>query len=222
MFTSNCSYAHQYCHRCFSRSCQLRFEANELLICVLCREPLKEVDIDQLDFENVKDLNKFRQYQSKKLFDTYSKQTRGIIQCPNRDCSWIAEAQDPNERFPVRCPLCFSEFCSLCHEAYHYRTSCHELPQLKQRWLFYRQQMDDALIEDELYKAEHCRHCPRCHRIIQRIEGCNTIICGQDAHGGNIQSGCGLKFDWTLAQPYRFAFHQKESRNIGEHKQQIK
>ena len=26
--------------------------------------------------------------------------------------------------------------------------------------------------------------------------------CGQDAHGGNVQNGCGARFNWGSAQPY--------------------
>jgi hypothetical protein len=60
----------------------------------------------------------------------------------------------------------------------------------------------DELMRDEQYKVQNCRLCPSCKRVVQRIEGCDTMICGQDAHGGNIQSGCGTKFNWTTAQPY--------------------
>ena len=49
----------------------------------------------------------------------------------------------------------------------------------------------DELINDEQYKATNCRLCPSCKRVVQRLEGCDSMICGQDAHGGNVQSGCG-------------------------------
>ncbi len=60
----------------------------------------------------------------------------------------------------------------------------------------------EELMRDEEYKTKNCRLCPSCKRVVQRLEGCDTMICGQDAHGGNIQSGCGTKFNWTKAQPY--------------------
>lgn len=61
----------------------------------------------------------------------------------------------------------------------------------------------EELIRDEQYKAQHCRLCPSCNRVVQRLEGCDKMICGQDAHGGNVQSGCGTKFNWHQAQPYQ-------------------
>lgn len=60
----------------------------------------------------------------------------------------------------------------------------------------------EELLNDEQYKAENCRLCPSCQRVVQRLEGCDTMICGQDAHGGNVQSGCGTKFNWTQAGRY--------------------
>ncbi len=31
------------------------------------------------------------------------------------------------------------------------------------------------------------------------------MVCGQDYHGANVQNGCGHRFRWTEAQPYRAA-----------------
>ncbi|CAF4730155.1 unnamed protein product [Rotaria sp. Silwood2] len=124
----------------------------------------------------------------RKTFDAYSNRTRGIIKCPNQECSWIIEAEDPNERFRVSCPLCNKEFCSPCNQQYHYYTTCDQLPQITQRCLF--------------QYNENCRICPSCKRVVERLEGCDSMIRGQDAHGGNVQSGCGAKFNWAQAQQY--------------------
>eukprot|EP00047_Mylnosiga_fluctuans_P003857 m.231340 g.231340 ORF g.231340 m.231340 type:complete len:618 (-) comp12199_c0_seq1:161-2014(-) len=55
---------------------------------------------------------------------------------------------------------------------------------------------------DEQWKAQNCRHCPRCNRVIERMSGCDSMVCGQDAHGGNQQNGCGTSFSWPSARPY--------------------
>ncbi|CAF3450154.1 unnamed protein product, partial [Rotaria sp. Silwood2] len=41
--------------------------------------------------------------------------------------------------------------------------------------------------------------------LVERLEGCDSMIRGQDAHGGNVQSGCGAKFNWAQAQQYTAA-----------------
>ncbi|GAB5370602.1 hypothetical protein AAMO2058_001507400 [Amorphochlora amoebiformis] len=57
--------------------------------------------------------------------------------------------------------------------------------------------------KDEKWKARHCRHCPKCSRIVEKIDGCDAMICGKNYHGGGKQNGCGAKFNWSSASRYR-------------------
>lgn len=59
------------------------------------------------------------------------------------------------------------------------------------------------LERDEQWKVEHCRSCPKCRRLVEKIDGCNTLVCGQDTHGGNRQPGCGHRFNWQTAKAYK-------------------
>jgi hypothetical protein len=72
----------------------------------------------------------------------------------------------------------------------------------------------DELMNDEEYKRQNCRFCPSCKRVVQKLEGCDAMICGQDAHGGNVQSGCGTKFNWTQAAPYTVAATKQPKQTI--------
>ena len=67
------------------------------------------------------------------------------------------------------------------------------------------------LVADENYKASRCRRCPHCNRVIERIDGCDTMVCGQNAHGGNIQNGCGQGFDWNEALFYNADIGEKRT-----------
>merc|ERR1712070_1166222 len=58
------------------------------------------------------------------------------------------------------------------------------------------------LERDEKWKVRHCRLCPRCRRVVEKIDGCDSMLCGQNYHGGNQQSGCGANFNWEEALPY--------------------
>ncbi len=58
---------------------------------------------------------------------------------------------------------------------------------------------------DEHWKEQHGRICPFCGRVIIKEGGCDSMVCGSDAHGGNRQNGCGQRFNWSAAQPYRRA-----------------
>lgn len=58
------------------------------------------------------------------------------------------------------------------------------------------------LQQTEEWKRVNCRLCPSCKRTIQKLDGCDSMKCGQDYHGGNIQNGCGHNFNWSSAPAY--------------------
>eukprot|EP00752_Nemacystus_decipiens_P013473 g11932.t1 len=55
----------------------------------------------------------------------------------------------------------------------------------------------------EDWKESRCRSCPKCGRVVEKLSGCDLMVCGVDAHGGNVQNGCGVKFLWSRAHPYK-------------------
>ena len=56
---------------------------------------------------------------------------------------------------------------------------------------------------DEAYKAAHCKLCPHCNAVVEKIDGCNLMRCGRDTDdGGNQQNGCGERFQFDEAAPY--------------------
>jgi serine/threonine protein kinase len=57
--------------------------------------------------------------------------------------------------------------------------------------------------EKALEKDKYTRLCPNCHRVVQKIDGCRSVLCGRDYHGGNQQSGCGTLFDFHTAPRYK-------------------
>ncbi|CAF0999228.1 unnamed protein product [Didymodactylos carnosus] len=252
IFVFDCESNHKLCYSCYHDGIRAKFNSQEILCCPLCSantaKPLLDGEINQLRIP-IEDIRKYKDYQTRKTFATYSNSTRGVIKCPNRECQWLVEAHNPEERFKVNCGLCNNEFCSLCNEQYHYRTNCQDVAQLTQRWYFwcqtergnylrqraaadekYQGQLNEynrardqnvkrnqelqhrytELVADEQYKATNCRLCPKCRRVVQKIEGCDAMVCGQDAHGGNIQSGCSNKFNWSQAPVYQAQADQQQ------------
>ncbi|CAF1564860.1 unnamed protein product, partial [Adineta ricciae] len=185
--------------------------------------------------------DEFIEYQVQKTFENYAGSGKGVIKCPNTNCKWAFEPENPREQFCVVCRLCHHEFCSLCNDQYHYRTDCQQLAEITQQWYFWcnterghylerkaredatyaarlkefqRQQRENrtrnaglqkryhGLLADEKYKEKNCRLCPHCNRVVQHMGGCSSMVCGQDFHGGNNQSGCGQNFTWESAKKY--------------------
>jgi len=80
----------------------------------------------------------------------------------------------------------------------------------------------NELVADEQYKAQNCRLCPHCRRVVQHLSGCDLMVCGRNYHGGDDQSGCGQGFRWSQALPYQpvNAGPQQVTNNIAAPEQQ--
>lgn len=58
-------------------------------------------------------------------------------------------------------------------------------------------------LEMEDWKVRNCKCCPKCHRVINKVDGCDSMVCGRNYHGGDVQNGCGESFKWSSAPAYR-------------------
>lgn len=147
-----------------------------------------------------------------------------MIHCKRDGC--LNVVVDPNDgcRQRFACPCNAPSFCTQCGETpYHYHADCANVKVLRQRWLAWvsearanrkkhievqlalqkRMEADNALRQDEMWKTTCCKLCPHCERTVEKVDGCNSMKCGSDYHGGGQQSGCGKTFDWDKALPYR-------------------
>jgi len=160
----------------------------------------------------------------------------GRVVCPNPACGAVVSCEG-DERQRVSCACGYPSFCSRCRQQYHYHSDCSVVQSLREQWAawlnsgleqymglqagfdkFLRQrtaaleiasQRHQELADDELYKAKHCRLCPNCYRPVERVDGCSSMICGDNYHGGAQQSGCGKNFSWTLALPYKAVVEER-------------
>lgn len=151
------------------------------------------------------------------------------VVCPNPNCQNVVLCE-PGVPTHVVCECGWPPFCSCCRQLYHGQRSCSEVGALREHWAQWvtegrqqyhgRDQMATVALEDqrkaiqdnlrsqhdlerdEQYKADQCRCCPHCSRTVQKLEGCDSMKCGTDAHGGNRQNSCGSMFSWSKAPRY--------------------
>ena len=61
----------------------------------------------------------------------------------------------------------------------------------------------DELRKMEIWKESHCKRCPGCKRVVEKLSGCDMMLCGNNYHedDANRQRGCGKPFIWSEGQP---------------------
>jgi hypothetical protein len=151
--------------------------------------------------------------------------------CPS--CRYFVARSEPGATEKATCPDCKIDFCTNCVGIYHYRSTCLEARQLRENWRTWaisgraeywkdnekmrlqakrvaaaeKKRVSDvrrAEQIDEKWKADNCRHCPHCNRLVNKLIGCHAMRCGyHSVTGGNVQDGCRKPFDWTKARPYK-------------------
>lgn len=166
-----------------------------------------------------------------------AERTEVVIRCPNPECR-NAVVVARGDRRSYKCACGTTPFCTHCRQSpYHYHADCSEVQGMRRRWLEWvaggrdehegsakkseafeaqaralREGLErhEELEADEGWKAAHCRCCPHCGRTVQKITGCNSMVCGADAHGGNDQQGCKKQFDWSAAPRYKAKLESRE------------
>ena len=136
IFVFGCDKSHKACYECFEGSCTSKMNNNEVLTCPMCPYQLTEGEVKHMRVSPER-RQELLDYQIQKTFATYAGSQQGVIRCPYKKCTWVAEMCNPNERFQVTCRMCAHEFCSLCSQQYHYRTTCEQVREYTQRWYFW-------------------------------------------------------------------------------------
>mmetsp|Transcript_56691 Transcript_56691/g.88211 ORF Transcript_56691/g.88211 Transcript_56691/m.88211 type:complete len:584 (-) Transcript_56691:73-1824(-) len=134
------------------------------------------------------------------------------VACPE----WMVPSS-PGAMERVVCPSCSEAFCARCRRRpFHYGCTCEEVDGICESWRKWASghgvvlhDLEERMKEYrdmEAWKAKRCRLCPKCGRAVERISGCDHMVCGRNTEGGKnsgVQDGCGAKFDWSKAPRYK-------------------
>ena len=102
--------------------------------------------------------------------------------CPTAGCNYMC-FYDKNE-YHLDCPLCKKSYCLKCKSEWHENKTCKEY-QLSIK-------KDDDIKFEEFVKGNNYKKCPKCKRWVEKISGCNHIICPCGIH---FCYGCGEIID---------------------------
>jgi hypothetical protein len=151
-----------------------------------------------------------------------------VVPCPTPNCpAWFALPDSNRNR--ICCPSCKFVSCSRCSGPFHRKLSCKMALAKTVAWQIWTSSGRSdfwgkadlgalpckfeqtskpgpgrliQLILDEEWKEQHLRLCPHYARPVEHTGGCMQMMCGRDAHGGNVQAECNRPFYWNAARPY--------------------
>jgi hypothetical protein len=83
--------------------------------------------------------------------------------CPTPDCPQIYRTAPPDTI--LQCPSCLVRICGNCHVESHEGTTCA------------KREFEDQKLFKEWSKWRDVKNCPGCKAPIERIAGCNHIMC---------------------------------------------
>jgi hypothetical protein len=159
---------HEFCKDCLHQF--VLAKESEGAVVILC--PLNECKkaISQRELMAIVGTSKFEQL-DKRALERIVAQDPTFHMCPTPDCSYIVWWTGETEKVPAMlCPKCGHERCLRCGvEPYHYGKSCQQVASAK---------TDTEMKEMvELLKKLNFRPCPRCKTPIEKIDGCNKMLC---------------------------------------------
>ncbi|KAF5388370.1 hypothetical protein D9615_000034 [Tricholomella constricta] len=106
------------------------------------------------------------------MFSTYlDRHPQDFKYCTTPDCTQIYRA---NTKTMLKCPSCFAEVCSSCHEEAHEGMTCEERRA--------RKAQEEDQLNDTWATIHGVKRCPSCQVLIEKIEGCNHMSCRCGAH----------------------------------------
>lgn len=157
---------HHYCRACFSQYVSSAAENRTLpLVCVGndCKAPIPLSMITQHASQSDQDALFYAAFQAH--ISAHPDQYR---YCPTADCQYIYRVGP--EDAVVQCRLCLTNICTHCHIEQHEGISCAD----------YKASHDESEIQksfDRWRAANNVKPCPNCAAPIEKIAGCNHMMC---------------------------------------------
>ncbi|CDW89108.1 e3 ubiquitin-protein ligase rnf14 [Stylonychia lemnae] len=206
---------HYFCKSCMHQYAEDLINQGEIskLLCPHysgCKTFLTEVNLRSINIpeDQIEKLTKFSINQAIEKMDDFG-------WCPVTACGAPAEV-DKVKNFG-QCTQCRFVFCITCREKYHFFKQC---PALKIHNTNYDQLEKDAQIDNfvknqfnqiqeqmNLHYIKQCtKQCPNCKFTIQKVDGCNKMIC----------SRCGIFFCWMCVKQISGYSHFSESPQCGD------
>lgn len=180
---------HRFCGECMKAYTVGQIESAQVsdknLICPKCKHPMTLYEIE--DIVGPELFEKYQRFLLKGFrISDQEDPNSAIFNCPSPDCDFFC-IYDKNLK-SIECQKCFYQYCTSCGNPPHENMTCEE----------YKVSINSGEADlkfKEMLRAEGIINCPSCGAAVQRISGCEFMVCTSSACQGRTYFcyDCGIK-----------------------------
>ncbi|KAK4403971.1 putative E3 ubiquitin-protein ligase ARI8 [Sesamum angolense] len=183
VYTASCG--HRFCADCWKSYVAVSINDGPGCVTMRCPEPKCKavVGLDMVELV-ASEVDKQKYYQF--LLRSYVDSKRNLKWCPAPGCELAIQfdAGDSNN-YDVACD-CGYKFCWNCTQESHRPVECETVD----KWI----KQNNSEAENTTWIMAFTKQCPKCHRNIEKNQGCNHMTCGRP---------CSFEFCWLCLEDWR-------------------
>ncbi|CAG9325501.1 unnamed protein product [Blepharisma stoltei] len=182
---------HRFCINCIKQQVEMLIESaqvsDEKLKCPMCPQALSVYEIE--DIVGPELFAKYEKFRLRGIQLPPEDENSYIFHCRGADCEYICIIEKGVEEF--NCPKCGFKCCPLCKDEIHKGSTCEEFAKLKKEKVIGDEEFEKLLRDEGLLK------CPECGAAVQRISGCQYMVCSSSQCQGRTYFcyDCGIKLE---------------------------
>ncbi|CAG9326980.1 unnamed protein product [Blepharisma stoltei] len=180
---------HRFCINCIKMQIEMLIDSaqvsDEKLKCPNCPQPISVYEIEEIVGPEL--FEKYEKFKLRGLRLDKNDENGMIFHCLGADCEYICIVEKGETEF--ECPRCKFKCCPSCKEDTHKGSTCEEYKQWK------KENSEADKLFDELIEQEGMLKCPECGAAVQRISGCQYMVCSSPQCQGRTYFcyDCGIK-----------------------------
>ena len=208
-YSLNCG--HQFCGECWTEYLKekIKFPLNALKVkcpqkdctCIVYEKLYSKFLNDKISLEKL----------NKAIYKNFIDKNQDIKQCPNEKCDLYFKSKEHFAR-EINC-LCGHSYCFKCSKDPHSPIPC----DMFKKWNQFIENFFHISSEEEKnnkWLQANTKECPICHQRIEKIKGCNYMLCDKKV------GGCGHAFcyvceiEWSKNSQDHFFCNKYTSEDI--------
>ncbi|CAG9319433.1 unnamed protein product [Blepharisma stoltei] len=183
---------HRFCFPCIKMHMELLIESaqvsDEHLRCPTCVQPLTAYEIE--DIVGPQLYEKYEKFRLRGFKLSAEEDENSILfQCRGVDCEYLCIIEKGVGQFT--CPKCNYKCCPMCKKDIHDGMTCEQFEK------YLKENDKESKAFEQLLRREGLLRCPVCGAVVERIDGCEFMVCSSSECQGMTYFcyNCGRKLE---------------------------